>query len=199
VIYAAIVLALIITLLAIPFEIIFQLQREKAFHSDVEVRWLFGVVRFAVPGKSTQKPDKRPAKVEKKAKKQKKANKKSTNGKAIKNLLWNARFRYRAIKFVKAMFKSIQIATLYIHIRLGLDDPADTGRLWALLGPLAVFLSNVSSARITLEPDFQAESVYLDGRGRVRIVPLQVIFTVLAFVFSPITISAMWKAFGSSK
>jgi hypothetical protein len=195
VIYATIVLALIITLLAIPFEIIFKIQREKEFHSDVEVRWLFGVVRFAVPGKSQRKPDKKPAK----DKKQKKANKKSANGKAIKDLLLNARFRYRAIKFVKDVFKSMQIAAFYMHIRLGLDDPADTGRLWALLGPLAIILSNLSNARVMLEPDFQEETVYLDGKGRVRIVPLQVIFTILAFVFSPITISAMWKAFGSSK
>lgn len=194
-IFAAIVLALIITLLAIPFEITFKIRREKEFQSDVVVCWLFGVVRFSVPGQSRQKADKKPTKTQK----QKKANKKSANGKAFKDLLWNARFRYRAIKFVKDVFKSIHIAAFYMHIRLGLDDPADTGRLWALLGPLAVFLSSLSNARVLLEPDFQAEAVYLGGKGRVRMVPLRVLYTVFAFVFSPITISAMWKAFGSNK
>jgi hypothetical protein len=97
------------------------------------------------------------------------------------------------------MIKTIHIAGFYIRLRLGLDDPADTGRLWAFLGPLAVFVSNLSNATVQLQPDFQTEIVYLDSRGRIRIVPLQVIVTVFAFLFSPITVSALWTAFASSR
>ena len=195
-IYVAILFALVIALLAVPFEINFNIQRQEVFRSDVAVRWLFGLVRFRVPGKSVQKPQKKKLpKIKRKAK----ARKKSANGKAIKGLLWNARFRYRAIQFVKDLFKSIHIATFYLRIRLGLDDPADTGRLWAVLGPLAVFLAALSNATVQLQPDFQSESLNLDSSGEVRIVPLQVIFTVLAFVFSPITIQALWTAFKPGK
>jgi hypothetical protein len=187
VIIAATLSALIIALLAIPFEVIFKIQRDEGFRSNVTLNWLFGVVRFTIPDKSAQKPDKKSRKI----KTTKKANKKPANAQAIKDLLWNARFRYRMFKFVKDVFKSIHIANFYMRIRLGLDDPADTGRLWAYFGPLAVFLSNLSHATVHLEPDFQTEIVYLDSSGKVRIVPLQVLFTVFAFLLSPITISAL--------
>lgn len=185
---AASLLVLFVALLAIPFDITFNVQRREAFKSDINIVWLFGLVRFSIPGKSTSPPTTKPLKT--KPAKKSKARK---TGMA-KNLLWNARFRYRLIKFVKDLFKSIQIAAFYLRVRLGLDDPADTGRLWALLGPLSIYLSNLSNATVSLEPEFQRETLIVDGNGEVRIVPLKIVFTILAFVLSPITIRAVFTA-----
>lgn len=199
-IIAAILLASIIAVLAIPLDVIFRIQRQEAFYSDVAVHWLFGIVRFRLPGKTARKRGKRLRDIAKKTKaKATKSNKKPADFSAAKHLFWNARFRYRLFRFVKDMFKSIRIVCFYMRFRLGLDDPADTGRLWAYLGPLAVFLENVSNASVSLEPDFQTESVFLDSSGTLRIVPLQVVFTVLGFLLSPITIGALWTTFQSSK
>jgi hypothetical protein len=195
VIVVVILFALIIALLAIPFDIKFKIQRREEFHSDVAVQWLFGIVRFNIPSQRTQKLEKKPHKI----KKIKKTRKKAANVSAAKDLLWNARFRYRVFKFVKDLLHIIHIAGFYIRLRLGLDDPADTGRLWAWLGPLAVFLSSLSNSMVQLEPDFQTEIVYLDSSGRMRIVPLQVFFTVFAFLFSPVTVSALWTMYRSSR
>ena len=186
-IYVGIILVVFVALLAIPFEIIFKIQSQQERQSDIAIVWLFGVVRFPVSG-APGRPSKKPKKTKKSSKRKGK-----TNFRAIKSLFFNARFRNRLIKFVKDVFKTIHIISFYLRIRLGLDDPADTGRLWAYLGPLAVYLTNLSNATISLVPDFQTETLDYDGSGRVRIVPLQVIFTVLAFVFSPITIQALWR------
>ena len=193
-IFAAILLALIILGLAIPFEIIFNIQRKKGFHSDVVVHWLFGVVKFNIAKQHKQKVIKEPTR----KKQKKKAKKKRTSIGAAKDLFWNAKFRYRLIRFVKDIFKSIHIAAFNLRIKLGLNDPADTGRLWAYLGPLSVFLSNLSNTKVQLEPDFQTEVLYLNSNGVIRVVPLEVVFTVLSFVFSPITIKALWGALKSS-
>ncbi len=190
-----ILFALIIALLAIPFDVKFKIHRHEEFYSDFAVQWLFGIVKFNIPNQRTQKPDNQPHTT----KKRKKAKKKPANFGAAKDLFWNARFRYRFFKFVKDMIKTIHLAGFYIRLRLGLDDPADTGRLWGYLGPLAAFLSNFSNSMVQLEPDFQTEVVYLDSRGRMRIVPIQVIFTVFAFLFSPTTISALWKVFAQGR
>ena len=187
-IYVGIILVVFVALLAIPFEIIFKIQSQQERQSDIAIIWLFGVVRFPVSG-APGRPSKKP----KKTKKAPKRKGESTNFNAIKSLFFNARFRNRLIRFIKDIFRTIRIASFYLRIRLGLDDPADTGRLWAYLGPLAVYLTNLSNATISLVPDFQTETLDYDGSGRVRIVPLQVIFTVLAFVFSPITIQALWR------
>ena len=186
-IYVGIILVVFVALLAIPFEIIFKIQSQQERQSDIAIVWLFGVVRFPISG-APGRPSKKPKKTKKLSKRKGK-----TNFRAIKSLFFNARFRNRLIRFIKDIFRTIRIASFYLRIRLGLDDPADTGRLWAYLGPLAVYLTNLSNATISLVPDFQTETLDYDGSGRVRIVPLQVIFTVLAFVFSPITIQALWR------
>ena len=194
-IYIGIIFVLIVALLAIPFEIIFKIHRQQATQSDIAIVWLFGVIRIPLSNDTEGQQAKKP----RKPKKKKNGKAKSTNFSAVKNLFLNARFRDRLIKFVKDVFKTIHIASFYLRVRLGLDDPADTGRLWAYLGPLAMYLSNLSNATIYLEPDFQTETLDFDGSGRIRFVPLQVIFTMLAFVFSPVTIHALWQMRQSDK
>lgn len=188
-----IVVALIVALLAIPFDVKFKIQRQEEFYSDIAVQWLFGLVKLNTSSQRRHEPDKTG-----KITKIKKTKKKRTNARVAKDLLWNARFRYRFFKFVKDMIKAIHIASFYVRVRLGLDDPADTGRLWALLGPLSVLLSNLSHSKVQLQPDFETEIVYLDSKGHIRIVPLQVIFTIFAFLLSPTTISALWATFSSN-
>ena len=194
-IVAVILFALLVALLAIPFDIKFDIRRHDKFHSDIAVQWMFGIVKLKIPGQRQRKPDIKPPT----ARKTKKTKNKRANVRVTKNLLWNARFRYRFFKFVKDMINTVHIAGFYLRLKLGLDDPADTGRLWAFLGPLAVFISGISNATVTLQPDFQSQIFYLDSSGRIRIVPLQVIFTVFTFVFSPITISAIWTTFAASR
>jgi len=184
------ILAVVVAVLAIPFEVIFKIHRYKELQSDVAVRWLFGVVKFSIPSSPHKQKQ---IDIPRESTTVKKATGKRGSARAIKNLLWNARFRYRLLRFVKDVFKTIHIASFYLRVRLGLDDPADTGRLWAFFGPLSVFLSSHSNSTVSLEPDFEKEIVYVDSSGAIRIVPLQVIFTILAFLFSPITISALWS------
>jgi len=187
VILIAILLGLIIVVLAIPFEFTFNIQRRESFPSLVTVRWLFGIVTFDVlrPQKTLAKGQQHKKRAKKKTKKKRK------NIGNAKELIWNARFRQRLILFVKDIFKSVHISAFNLRLQLGLDDPADTGRLWAFMGPLSIWLSNLSNTKVQLQPDFQNEVVFLSTNGTVRVIPLEIIFTVSAFLLSPITINAI--------
>jgi hypothetical protein len=77
-----------------------------------------------------------------------------------------------------------------LRARIGLGDPAETGRLWAVVGPVAGALSMVKSASIVVQPEFLDTVLDVDARGRIRIIPLQVIGLLLALAFSP----AFWLA-----
>lgn len=72
-----------------------------------------------------------------------------------------------------------------VRIRLGLGDPADTGQLWGLLGPVAALLSNLQGARLELEPEFMDAVFELEGSGTIRFVPLQLLVLVAALMLSP--------------
>ncbi|WP_455205087.1 DUF2953 domain-containing protein [Kaarinaea lacus] len=183
----AILLGVIIAILAIPFEFRFNIQRRESFHSEVAVRWLFGIVTFDVlrPQKPRGKNQQHTRAAKKKTKKKRK------NIGNAKELIWNAKFRQRLIRFVKDIFNSVHISAFNLRLQLGLDDPADTGRLWAFMGPLSIWLSKLSNTKVQLQPDFQNELVYLNTNGTVRIIPLAIIGNVLAFLLSPITINAI--------
>jgi len=78
-----------------------------------------------------------------------------------------------------------------MEVRLGLDDPADTGRLWAVVGPLAAILTLPVHARVAIEPEFACEALEVDGKGCIRIIPIRLLFVVLVFLLSPGTLRTL--------
>jgi hypothetical protein len=77
-------------------------------------------------------------------------------------------------------------------MRLGMGDPADTGRLWALLGPLNAAADNLRHAEVQIEPDFADSSLEFQFDGRLRVVPLQLVALATGFALSPASLRA-WR------
>lgn len=63
-----------------------------------------------------------------------------------------------------------------------LEDPCDTGALWAMAGPLSVALASTSRGQITLAPEFAREALSVQGRGRFTVVPAQILGIALWFL-----------------
>ena len=68
---------------------------------------------------------------------------------------------------------------------LGLGDPADTGQLWALMGPVSALSSNLRDAAVHIEPDFNEATLEVDGSGEIRIVPLEFLYLGCGLLVSP--------------
>ena len=100
-------------------------------------------------------------------------------------------FGRRLLRLARRLLASFRIQELELKARLGLDDPADTGRLWAVVGPLSALVAGSGIARIEVEPDFTSALLTFDGRGRIRLVPLRPLSLVLVFLLSPNTIRAL--------
>ena len=75
-------------------------------------------------------------------------------------------------------------------MRVGLDDPADTGQLWAVIGPMSAALSNTWEEMITIEPVFHEPHFEFEGHGSIRLVPLQLVYLTLGLIASP----SVWQA-----
>ena len=73
-------------------------------------------------------------------------------------------------------------------MRIGLGDPADTGLLWAFLGPLSAL--PLRNAELRLEPEFVDPVLELEADGRLLLVPLRFLILAVAFALSPPTIRA---------
>lgn len=82
-------------------------------------------------------------------------------------------------------------------MRLGLGDPADTGRLWAMVGPLSALVQNLRNAEVRIEPEFADPVFEFESHGRVLLIPIQFIFVIIAFALSPPSIRA-WRTLKGS-
>lgn len=177
--------AALTVLLAVPVDVGFEVRRRERTESRVRVRWLWGRVAIPVPAGG------RKAEGKKRKRRARKPGRPSGARRALA-VLTSPNFPSRVLRLVRGVVTRVHFRTLECSARLGLDDPADTGRLWGLLGPVSALLALPRSARIELAPEFGGARFHLDARGEARVVPGAVILTVLAFLLAPATLRAAW-------
>ena len=182
--YGVLAVVCIVALLAIPVEIVFNVQQNETSHKSVSIGWLFGLVRVTPTMDGSESEPERPKKKKKKSGKE--------NGRRAIAVARNRSFRLRLIRFIKDIFEAMHLSDLTLRARLGLGDPADTGMLWGFIGPVAGFLASIRKAVIRIEPEFMYETFEIDSKGSARIIPLQLMFIMFAFVLSPVTIRMIW-------
>lgn len=185
----AILLALALMLLAVPITVAFRIDRIEEIRGHMNFRWLFGLVRFRVGIPGAAGPERQRKKASAKEIKERKP---GSNARVILGLLRQSGFRRRVVRFIKDVFRAIHGQGLYLRLRVGMGDPADTGRMWALLGPVAGIAANLRRAEVRIEPEFMDPVMEIESHGEVRLVPLRFIALVVAFVVSPGTLRA-WR------
>lgn len=177
-------LAGLLALLAVPLELVFSVRRHGGRREGRgSLRWLFGLVRvrLAGPGERVRAGPGRPA--------SRRPRRGGGGARRMLALVQVEGFGSRLLRLARDLFRRIRIQELSLRVRLGLDDPADTGRLWAVVGPLAAL---PGLRRVAIEPEFAAGTFELDGRGRIRIVPLRLLSVLLRFALSPVTLRALY-------
>lgn len=175
--------ASLLALLAIPVELEFTWQCREGRHTGGgAIGWLFGAVRVPLRPRTDAKPKLPTIKAQ--------SRKRGGAGRMI-SMLQTEGFARRALKLARDLLRRIHVRTLNLDVRLGLDDPADTGRLWGAVGPLAALLPLPPVACVAITPDFSAEVLEFEGQGHIRIVPLQWLAVILVFVLSPATFRAL--------
>ena len=89
-------------------------------------------------------------------------------------------------RLLKDIFACFRLSDLVADFRVGLGDPADTGLLFACLGPATAFLGSSRWHRIRLEPSFGGEAIFEGfSQGRARLQPIQLVPVLLKSALSP--------------
>ena len=193
---AAWVLLGLVVLLAVPVDVAFRLERIEALDGQLMARWMFGLVkiRVTVPRIRSQpaEPAARPERAEKPAQ-QRKARRRTA---AVLHTMRQPAFRRRAFRFVGDLMRAAHITRLRLRVRLGLGDPADTGLLWGIVGPLNAMAQGLRTADVRLEPEFVDPVLELQAQGRLLIFPLQILALAISFALSPSSIRA-WRTLRS--
>ena len=184
-----VVLLLVLGLLAIPLGLDYRLNWRGRLQGDIHLIWLFGLLRLRIPTESTPSPADH-----KTASKPGRKRRRGRKSRASPLAAWRLRpFRQRILRFVRDLWRAIHKRELRLQLRIGLDDPANTGQLWALMGPLSAIAANSQTAEISIEPDFMRSTLELQSSGRIRLVPLQLLGLGLGLLLSPAFWQGMWR------
>ena len=184
------ILFLIIFFLIIPVEIAFSLNNLEKPKSNIRVKLIFGLINLQL---FPQTPKEKKQEITEAVPVRKK--KRVTFRKFLK-IAENEKFVGKLSAFIKRILKSIKLQLSKLYFRLGLDDPADTGMLWGVMGPVSGILGYYSDNKIKIEPEFQDSAFDIDGTGNITIIPLEIIFISLIFLLSPVTVKTLWINFG---
>jgi hypothetical protein len=187
------ILIFLIALSAVPVDVRFSVQCDEGFRGSAVIAWLFGLIRLPVrsrAGKVTRDADLAQKSTKRRSR---------TSGRSVVAMLRSHGFVHRLIRFASEILGSIQVRALRLRGRLGLEDPADTGRVWSFVGPLTAILTGVRGTDIRIEPDFESASLSLEGNGLVRIIPIEVFVAATTFILSPATLRALWALFASRR
>ncbi len=180
----------LIALLSVPVDLAFRVRRQTSFRGDLTVRWMFGLVEFPLTGRKRREKPAKP-----------KVKKRGRAARLLPRLLGalqSAQFRRRLLRFCRDIIAALRLRDFGLRLRLGFDDPADTGIAWAFVGPLVAFLEAREAANVDVGADFERETLEFDAGGKVRIVPAQLVSIGMAFTLSPVTLRTAWTEFARS-
>jgi hypothetical protein len=105
---------------------------------------------------------------------------------------WNDGAGDAILRLARSARRFLHVKGVQARARLGLGDPADTGLLFGIAGPLALALRRgLPSLELELEPDFRGPVLDGELRGEVRVVPLAALPHLARFALSPATLRAV--------
>jgi hypothetical protein len=177
---------LFLFILWVPLDMVLHADTDGKLKFRLKLSWFFGMVSREFTGK-----------------KEKPAGKKKAAGARKKRRWLNARMFLKIIrtrgllKHLKVLLRDalgcFRFRDIAAEFKIGLGDPADTGLLFAVLGPASVFLGSSEMHRINIEPSF-ADDAFLRGysHGTVRLRPIRLVPPFLKFTFSRVTVKVVW-------
>lgn len=163
----------------IPLDMTFRMEADGRLKFRMRLFWFFGLVRKELGKK--KKPEEQSIVADAKPK----PSKKGIGTEALLKILRTKGLLGRLQSLVRDIIRCLSMKEFEANFRIGLDDPADTGFLFALIGPATLFLGSAWGQQIRVTPSFEDEVVF-EGfmYGTVRLRPIQLIPPFLRFVFS---------------
>ena len=142
--------------------------------------WLFGLI-----SKEVSRREKKPEKKERRRKR--------PNLRTIIEILSAKSFLRQLQRLIRDIFWRLELKRLECDLRLGFDDPADTGFLFAVIGPITVFLGNSLFRHIRIEPSFERAVFQGYAHGVIRVRPIKLALPLIRFIFSLSAIRVLKK------
>ena len=181
---------LLISILCVPVDAVLTLDTSAERKFRLRLVWLFGLISPEL-GRERRKP---------KARQPSRAKRKRRIGlRTIWRILRTRGLLTKIKNLVRDVLSRIKIKEIAVNLRLGLDDPADTGLVFAVIGAARPFLKLPRQYELTIQPSF-SDQPFFQGylRGVLRLQPIRLVIPLGRFVFSP-TMFRVLRVLASSR
>lgn len=184
----------VLALATIPVEVACRVEvRQGQRDARGTLYWLLGLVQLPLGKRKAQGRA-----VQERRKRARRRHAKRTGVRRMIAALRVEGFSWRLLRLIQDLLRRIEIRELNVEAYLGLDDPADTGKLWAVIGPVAAIMFS-PTAHIALAPQFTTRVFALDGRARIRVIPIRLLSVILVFILTPCTLRALHAMKGAAR
>lgn len=178
--YIAIILLVVVFLLVIPIDVQVFAERDRVFTSSVSIIWLFRVVRVRMHFTPTYSRAEKARALTQRAFR--------LQADKVAQYFIIPELRIRTLRFLGKLLYTLRPQDVRIWARVGMNDPAETGWLCAVLGPITTFFSPAS---IDIEPNFQQACFQFRASAHVRLIPAQLLVVFGDFLFSALLIQTV--------
>ncbi len=175
--------------LAVPLDMVLHVGVHGRPKFRMRLTWLFGLV-----SKEITKGKKKPEEIERVAEGKRKPRKRRVRAGTILEILRTKGMLRQVMRLLRSILSRLKIRDLVVDFRVGLENPADTGLLFAVIGPATLFIGYSRAHEIRVQPSFAGEAVcegYLSGT--VKLLPIQLVPPFLRFICSLATIKVVKK------
>lgn len=169
-----------------PLDLVFEVEAYGSLKFNMRLAWLFGLIDKEIAGRRKPEEEKRLAGSKQKRHRRRIGLRTLFQILQIKGLLRQGK------DLLKDMFGCLRLKDFRADFTVGLDDPAETGFLFAVIAPIIPFLGSSRFSEIRVRPSFEDGATckgYL--RGMVRLLPIRLVLPLLKFVFSLPTLRAV--------
>ena len=163
---------LMVIALSIPIGAAFCIDTSTNPQFQVKMSWLYGLVKWK-SGLSQYRVGK-----------ENKKKRLVVSQRTLLKIVTTRGFMEKTIGLVWSVFRRIRLKELKIDLNVGLDDPADTGMFFALVGPVLPLVNLPRQCHVNVEPSFQEATI--DGKALVSfsILPISLAVPFMKFIFS---------------
>ena len=178
---------LIILILCVPIDMSFHMEVYGRPKFKMRLVWLFGLVHKEL-GRKKREPDEN----EEVTKGRPKRTKWRIKARTILQIIKTKDLLRHLWSLLRDIISRIRIKDISVNFRIGLDDPADTGILFATIGAANSLINSYGYHQIEVVPSFEDEVVFEGNlRGTLSLIPIQLIPPFMRFVFSFSTIRVL--------
>ncbi len=167
----------LISILCVPVDAVLTLDTAAERKFRLRLAWLFGLISPEL-GREKRKP---------KARQPRRAKRKRGIGlRTIWRILRTKGLLTKTKNLVRDVLSRVKIKEIAVNLRLGLDDPADTGLVFAVIGAVRPFIKLPRQYELAIQPSFSGQPFFQGYlHGVLRLQPIRLVIPLGRFIFSP--------------